>query len=83
MKKAGLATLAAIAAFAAVVGIATILLRGEYRSPIAKPAAVAAPAETTPRDQGEMLRKPWPASSSRMDGVATINRPDGLWNQRM
>jgi hypothetical protein len=38
---------------------------------------------STPRVQGEMLRKPWRISSSRMVGVATISRPDGLWNQRM
>jgi hypothetical protein len=38
---------------------------------------------STPRDQGDMLRKPCLASSSRMVGVATISRPDGLWNQRM
>ena len=38
---------------------------------------------STPRVQGEMLRKPCLISSSRMVGVATISRPDGWWNQRM
>jgi hypothetical protein len=38
---------------------------------------------STPRDQAEMLRKPWRDSSSRMVGVATISRPDGLWNHFM
>ena len=38
---------------------------------------------STPRDQGEMLRKPCLTSSSRMVGVATISRPDGLWNHFM
>jgi hypothetical protein len=38
---------------------------------------------STPRAQGEMLRKPRRSSSARMVGVATITRPDGPWNQRM
>ena len=38
---------------------------------------------STPRDQEEMLRKPCRSSSSRMVSVATIIRPDGLWNHFM
>ena len=38
---------------------------------------------STPRVQKDRLRKPRFSSSSRMVGVATITRPDGLWNQRM
>ena len=48
-KKAGLAILAALVGFAATVAIATILLRREYRSPVAAPSAAV---EAAPRDQG-------------------------------
>ena len=37
---------------------------------------------STPRVQGEMLRKPRRSNSSRMVGVATMMRPEGRWNQR-
>ncbi len=38
---------------------------------------------STPRLQGDRLRKPRRSSSSRMVGVATITRPEGPWNQRI
>ncbi len=38
---------------------------------------------STPRVHWEMLRKPCRSSSSRMEAVATITRPDGLWNHFM
>jgi hypothetical protein len=38
---------------------------------------------STPRDQAEMLRKPWRDSSSRMVGRRHHQPPDGLWNHFM
>src|SRR5690349_23497946 len=37
---------------------------------------------STLRDHGAMFLKPLEASSSRIDGVATITRPEYLWNSR-
>jgi cytochrome bd-type quinol oxidase subunit 1 len=49
VKKAALAALGAIAAFLLVVAVATLLLRREYRAPVAAPQQVH---EETPRAQG-------------------------------
>jgi cytochrome bd ubiquinol oxidase subunit I len=48
-RKALLGILVAVLGFAATVAISTVLLRREYRAPIAKPAAIE---ESTPRAQG-------------------------------
>ena len=48
-KKALLAIVVAVAGFAVTVGIATFLLRREYRAPDRAPAAAT---EETPRQQG-------------------------------
>ena len=48
-RKALLGILIAVLGFAATVAISTVLLRREYRAPIAKPAAIE---ESTPRAQG-------------------------------